>query len=75
MTLRRWALRRDTNSWCPFCERVLCALVEKGIDFETVFIDLGNKPDWYLEMVPTALGEPHCGHIAAANRSLIAVMR
>jgi hypothetical protein len=37
-------LYRDTNSWCPFCERVWFALEEKEIPFETEFIDLSNKP-------------------------------
>ncbi|ARV60006.1 glutathione S-transferase [Nostocales cyanobacterium HT-58-2] len=46
---------RDTNSWCPFCERVWFALEEKGIPFETEFIDLSNKPKWYTDLVPTAL--------------------
>lgn len=36
-------LYRDTNSWCPFCERVWFALEEKEIPFETEFIDLSNK--------------------------------
>jgi glutathione S-transferase len=31
------------------------ALEEKGIPFETEFIDLSNKPQWYLDLVPTAL--------------------
>jgi len=48
-------LYRDTNSWCPFCERVWFALEEKEIPFETEFIDLSNKPQWYTDMVPTAL--------------------
>lgn len=48
-------LYRDTNSWCPFCERVWFALEEKAIPFETEFIDLSNKPQWYLDLVPTAL--------------------
>ena len=48
-------LYRDTNSWCPFCERVWFALEEKGIPFEVEFIDLRNKPKWYTDMVPTGL--------------------
>jgi glutathione S-transferase len=47
-------LYRDTNSWCPFCERVWFALEEKEIPFETEFIDLSNKPKWYTDLVPTA---------------------
>ncbi|MEH2458360.1 glutathione S-transferase family protein [Nostoc sp.] len=48
-------LYRDTNSWCPFCERVWFALEEKEIPFATEFIDLTNKPKWYTDLVPTAL--------------------
>ncbi len=48
-------LYRDTNSWCPFCERVWFALEEKEIPFETEFIDLTNKPKWYTDSVPTTL--------------------
>lgn len=48
-------LYRDTNSWCPFCERVWFALEEKQIPFATEFIDLTNKPKWYTDLVPTTL--------------------
>jgi glutathione S-transferase len=48
-------LYRDTNSWCPFCERVWFALEEKSIPFAVEFIDLRNKPSWYTDMVPTGL--------------------
>ena len=48
-------LYRDTNHWCPFCERIWFALEELKIPFEVEFIDLGNKPKWYLEMIPTGL--------------------
>ena len=48
-------LYRDTNSWCPFCERVWFALEEKEIPFATEFIDLSNKPKWYTDQVPTTL--------------------
>ena len=48
-------LYRDSNSWCPFCERIWFALEEKQIPFETEFIDLSNKPKWYTDLVPTTL--------------------
>ena len=48
-------LYRDTNGWCPFCERVWLQLQVKGIPFDEVLVDLRDKPDWYKEMVPTTL--------------------
>ena len=48
-------LYRDTNGWCPFCERVWLQLEHKGLPYEEVLIDLKDKPAWYLEMVPTGL--------------------
>ncbi len=34
---------------CPFCARVRIALAEKGITYETVEIDLAQRPDWLYE--------------------------
>ncbi|NEO56547.1 MAG: glutathione S-transferase [Okeania sp. SIO3B5] len=48
-------LYRDTNAWCPFCERVWLALEEKQIPFEVELINLKDKPQWYKDMVPTGL--------------------
>ena len=48
-------LYRDTNGWCPFCERVWIALEKKGIAYEEKLIDLQDKPDWYKDIVPTTL--------------------
>jgi hypothetical protein len=38
---------------CPFCARVRIALAEKGFDYETVEIDLRDRPDWIYELNPT----------------------
>ena len=38
---------------CPFCARVRIALAEKGLDHETVEIDLRNRPDWIYDLNPT----------------------
>ena len=46
---------RDTNAWCPFCERVWLALEAKQIPYECEFVDLRNKPKWFTDMVPTGL--------------------
>lgn len=31
---------------CPFAQRAVIALKETGVDYETVDIDLLNKPEW-----------------------------
>merc|ERR1719377_67438 len=48
-------LYRDTNGWCPFCERIMLALRQKGIAYEESLINLRDKPKWYTDMVPTKL--------------------
>jgi glutathione S-transferase len=37
---------------CPFCARVRLSLAEKGVEYETVEIDLGNRPEWLYELNP-----------------------
>jgi glutathione S-transferase len=37
---------------CPFVERSRIVLEEKGLDYELTFIDLSDKPDWFLEISP-----------------------
>jgi glutathione S-transferase len=37
---------------CPFCARVRLALVEKQLDYETVEVDLADRPQWLLELNP-----------------------
>lgn len=48
-------LYRDTNGWCPFCERVWVALRAKGISYDETLVSLQNKPEWYKQLVPTTL--------------------
>lgn len=48
-------LYKDTNSWCPYCERVVFALEEKEIPYRVEYIALDSKPQWYLDIVPTGL--------------------
>ena len=38
---------------CPYCARVRIALAEKGIDHETVVIDLSDRPAWVYELNAT----------------------
>lgn len=37
---------------CPFVQRAVIALKERGVDFEVVYIDLADKPDWFLAISP-----------------------
>jgi RNA polymerase-associated protein len=37
---------------CPYCARVRIALAEKGIEVETVEIDLSDRPEWLYEKNP-----------------------
>ena len=48
-------LRLIGHKLCPYVQRAVIALTEKGVPFERVDIDLANKPDWFLKISP--LGE------------------
>jgi glutathione S-transferase len=37
---------------CPFCARVRIALAEKGLEYETVEVDLDDRPGWLFELNP-----------------------
>ncbi|MFZ5676422.1 MAG: glutathione S-transferase family protein [Pseudomonadota bacterium] len=37
---------------CPYVQRAVIALNEKGVDFERIDIDLAQKPDWFLAISP-----------------------
>ncbi len=37
---------------CPFCHRTRLALLEKGLNFKLMEIDLSHKPDWFQEISP-----------------------
>jgi len=37
---------------CPFVQRSVITLLEKGVDFDIKYIDLANKPDWFLKISP-----------------------
>ncbi|OMJ10083.1 Glutathione S-transferase omega-1 [Smittium culicis] len=40
---------------CPFAQRAVIAMSEAGIDYEDVFVDLFDKPDWYSQIHPQGL--------------------
>ncbi|MEH6452404.1 MAG: glutathione S-transferase family protein [Psychromonas sp.] len=37
---------------CPFVQRVMGSLVTKNIPFEIEYIELSNKPQWFLDISP-----------------------
>lgn len=38
---------------CPFVQRAAIVLLEKGVAFDRVNVDLSSKPDWFLALSPT----------------------
>ena len=41
-----------SHKLCPYVQRAVIALNEKGVPFERIDIDLANKPDWFLKISP-----------------------
>jgi len=37
---------------CPYVQRAVIALKEKRVEFDVIYIDLKNKPDWFLAISP-----------------------
>jgi len=37
---------------CPYVQRAMTLLLEKNAEFEITYIDLANKPDWFLKISP-----------------------
>jgi glutathione S-transferase len=37
---------------CPYVQRVAIALAEKGAAFERRYVDLADKPDWFVALSP-----------------------
>ena len=45
-------LQLISHHLCPYVQRAVISLAEKGVAFERTDVDLGNKPDWFLEISP-----------------------
>jgi glutathione S-transferase len=45
-------LKLISHKLCPYVQRAVIALAEKGVLFERIDIDLANKPDWFLKISP-----------------------
>lgn len=37
---------------CPYVQRAVIALKEKRVAFEIIYVDLADKPDWFLAISP-----------------------
>jgi glutathione S-transferase len=46
------SLKLISHKLCPYVQRGVVALTEKGVAFERIDIDLANKPDWFLGISP-----------------------
>lgn len=41
-----------SNELCPYTQRAVIGLIERNMPFKHVYIDLANKPDWFLALSP-----------------------
>ena len=37
---------------CPFVQRSIITLLEKGVEYDIEYIDLSDKPQWFLDISP-----------------------
>jgi len=45
-------LQLVSHPFCPYVHRAAIMLREKNVPFERTYIDLKNKPDWFLAISP-----------------------
>lgn len=45
-------IRLISFNLCPFVQRSVITLLEKDVPFQLDYIDLRNKPDWFLKISP-----------------------
>lgn len=45
-------LQLISHDLCPYVQRAIITLLEKGIPHERTYIDLAHKPDWFLQISP-----------------------
>lgn len=70
------ALKLISHKLCPYVQRAVIALTEKGIPFERIDIDLADKPDWFLKLsplgkVPVLLVQTGQGEVALFESNVI----
>src|SRR4051794_23827847 len=45
-------LKLISHKLCPYVQRAVISLTEKGVPFERIDIDLANKPEWFKRISP-----------------------
>jgi len=45
-------LKLISHKLCPYVQRAVISLTEKGVGFERIDVDLANKPDWFKTLSP-----------------------
>lgn len=45
-------LQLISHTLCPYVQRAVIALTEKGVEFDRTYIDLSDKPAWFLDISP-----------------------
>jgi glutathione S-transferase len=70
------ALKLISHKLCPYVQRAVIALREKGIPFERIDIDLADKPGWFLNLsplgkVPVLLVPTEQGEVALFESNVI----
>lgn len=45
-------LQLISHDLCPYVQRAVVTLLEKQIPHDRVYIDLANKPDWFMQLSP-----------------------
>jgi glutathione S-transferase len=46
------ALTLVSHPLCPYVQRAAISLAEKAVPFERVYVDLADKPTWFLDLSP-----------------------
>lgn len=52
MNLSSYQLELISHHLCPYVQRAVITLLEKEVSHVRTFIDLANKPDWFLQISP-----------------------
>jgi glutathione S-transferase len=46
------SLKLISHKLCPYVQRAVIALAERGVTFERIDVDLADKPDWFIAISP-----------------------